>query len=152
MTSVTPNQQSLDRPSAPTSVPKPGEGIRAISQSPWPAYGLASLFLATAPLSPSKYPKLPPFVHRFGISIILGGAGYVITQDTLNGTGIATAWSLTYLFFNLRSSLRSRSPIAVGLSCATAAVAGLYGTEYFYFTGHDAIEKSRRRPSGAFQV
>lgn len=38
---------------------------------------------------------------------------------------------MTYLLLNLRSSIRSRSPIPLALSAAAATTAGVYGTEYF---------------------
>lgn len=55
------------------------------------------------------------------------------------------AWSLTYLFFNLRNSIRTRSPIPLVLSAATTACAGLYGTEYFYFRQNEAVDDAKKR-------
>lgn len=47
-------------------------------------------------------------------------------------TGVLTAWSLTYLFLNMRKSLtRPRHPVSLALTSVTMASATLYGTEYF---------------------
>ncbi|KAG9049820.1 hypothetical protein FS837_009003 [Tulasnella sp. UAMH 9824] len=119
--------------------------LRRWAQSPWPAWSLGATFLATAPLSPGGIPGLPPFVQRIGFAAILGGAGYAVTQDPENGIGITTAWSLTYLFFNLRTSIRTRSPIPLVLTAATTACAGLYGTEYFYFRQSEAVDDAKKR-------
>ncbi|KAH8106447.1 hypothetical protein DFH11DRAFT_1238807 [Phellopilus nigrolimitatus] len=131
--------------------------IRPYSQSPWPAWSLASLFLASSALPPRSFANLPPFPQRVGFSMIMFGAGYALqTGDSLNGSGISTgtkcsvfsqtkrplrtfvssAWPLIYLFWNGRRSLTApRNPISVFLTGATAVCAGLYGTEYFILQG-----------------
>ncbi|EJD01730.1 uncharacterized protein FOMMEDRAFT_142261 [Fomitiporia mediterranea MF3/22] len=117
--------------------------VRPYSQSPWPAWSLASLFLASSALPPGRFPKLPPFPQRAGFSLIMYGAGYVLsTGDSLNGSGISTAWSLTYLFWNARRSFTTlRSPVSMVLTGATAICAGLYGTEYFILQDKDTERK-----------
>ncbi|KAL5507695.1 hypothetical protein ACEPAH_5313 [Sanghuangporus vaninii] len=114
--------------------------VRSYSRSPWPAWSLASIFLASSVLPPKYFPKLPPFPQRLGFSIIMYGAGYVIsTGDSLNGSGISTAWSLTYLFWNGRRSFTTlRSPLSIFLAGATALSTGLYGTEYFILGDTDS--------------
>jgi len=48
----------------------------------------------------------------------------------------ALAWSLIYLFLNARKSLAApRHPVAVGLVLTTIGSAGLYGSEYLFFSG-----------------
>ncbi|TDL30099.1 hypothetical protein BD410DRAFT_759300 [Rickenella mellea] len=109
--------------------------LRPYSISPWPAGSLAALFLASTTLPSNRFPHLPHFSQRFGFSLIMSGAAYVLsTGDSRNGSGIATAWTLTYLFWNARRSFRvPRSPPSMLLTTATAACATLYGTEYFIF-------------------
>ncbi|KAH9947190.1 hypothetical protein B0H21DRAFT_739992 [Amylocystis lapponica] len=71
-------------------------------------------------------------------SFIFAGAGYVLSAgDARNGSGISTAWSLTYLFLNLRKSLMPpRSPVSLALTGATVASSVLYGSEYFLLQGN----------------
>jgi len=82
-----------------------------------------------------RHTFIAPFIHRVGFAFVFGGAGYAIsTGDVRNGSGIATAWSLTYLFLNLRKSLKApRNPLSLAMSGGAMACAGIYGTEYFVF-------------------
>jgi len=75
----------------------------------------------------------------------MGGAGWVITQDTENGVGIATAWPLTYLVLNVKQTTKGRSAIPIGLAASTAACATIYGLEYFYFRQKDRDEAALKR-------
>ncbi|KAG2068993.1 hypothetical protein BDR04DRAFT_1078721 [Suillus decipiens] len=77
----------------------------------------------------------PPYLHRVGFSLVFGGAAYVLAAgDARNGSGIATAWSLTYLFLHLRRSLKPPFyPITLAMTAGTAACAALCGTEYFMY-------------------
>jgi len=75
---------------------------------------------------------------RVGFGAIFAGAGYVLASgDSRNGSGIATAWSLSYFVLEqfslgLQRSVRlPRSGLSLALSGATAATAVLYGTEHF---------------------
>jgi len=88
----------------------------------------------------------PPFVLRVGFGAIFAGAGYVLASgDSRNGSGIATAWSLSYFVLEqfslgLKRSVRlPRSRLSLALSGATAATAILYGTEH-YFLDDDESE------------
>ncbi|KAI6152527.1 hypothetical protein BKA82DRAFT_4111968 [Pisolithus tinctorius] len=75
----------------------------------------ASALVPPAALGQNVY--LPPYLHRVG-----------------NGSGIATAWSLTYLFLHLRKSLRTpRHPLTLAMAGGAAGCAALYGTEYFVY-------------------
>ncbi|KAG1811618.1 hypothetical protein EV424DRAFT_1349556 [Suillus variegatus] len=103
-----------------------------------PILGLGTLFAASAVVPstvvrPNVY--FPPYLHRVGFSLVFGGAAYVLAAgDARNGSGIATAWSLTYLFLHLRRSLRPPFyPITLAMTTGTAACAALYGTEYFMY-------------------
>ncbi|EIW76511.1 hypothetical protein CONPUDRAFT_169030 [Coniophora puteana RWD-64-598 SS2] len=113
------------------------QSIRPYAQSKGPAFALATLFGASAIIPHTALNAgaayIPPFLQRFGFSAVFGVAGYVLgSGDVRNGSGIATAWSLTYLFLNLRKSVKApRHPLSLGLAGAAAASAGLYGTEYF---------------------
>jgi len=138
-----------------------------ISQSSIPCFGLSALcvsFLSSHSLcllslslqvfgSAIFPPRLhvqtytPPFVLRIGFGAIFAGAGYVLASgDSRNGSGITTAWSLSYFVLEqfslgLQRSLRlPRSGLSLGLSGATAATAMLYGTEHFFF-GDDESEQ-----------
>ncbi|KAG2030651.1 hypothetical protein BDR03DRAFT_905850 [Suillus americanus] len=108
------------------------------ARSKGPALGLGTLFAASAVIPstvvrPNVY--FPPYLHRVGFSLVFGGAAYVLgAGDARNGSGIATAWSLTYLFLHLRRSLRPPFyPITLAMTAGTAACAALYGTEYFMY-------------------
>ncbi|GBE80184.1 Altered inheritance of mitochondria protein 19 homolog [Sparassis crispa] len=112
--------------------------IRPYSQYPIPVWSLSALFLASSFVPPR--PFFPPIMHRIGFGAIFAGAGYVLsTGDTRNGSGITTAWSLTYLFFNMRKSLTSnRSAVSLALTGATLASTALYGSEYFLLQTDDS--------------
>ncbi|KAH9994132.1 hypothetical protein BJV74DRAFT_884256 [Russula compacta] len=105
-----------------------------------PCFGLSALFLASSLFPPSLHAQTftPPFVLRMGFGAIFAGAGYVLASgDSRNGSGIATAWSLSYFVLEqfslgLQRSLRlPRSGLALTLSGATTATAMLYGMEHF---------------------
>ncbi|KAF8324555.1 uncharacterized protein EI90DRAFT_3075054 [Cantharellus anzutake] len=112
--------------------------LHGLASTPWPAIGLSGLLIGTSLLSP-KHPSLPPFVQRFSFGFVFAGAGYIVnTGDVRNGSGVATAWSLTYLLLNrMRSHFYPpevpvpRTPLSLLLSGATASVAALYGVEHF---------------------
>jgi len=82
-----------------------------------------------------RHTYIAPFLHRVGFMAAFGTAGYAISAgDVRNGSGIATAWSLTYLFLNLRRSLKApRNALSLAMAGGAAACAGIYGTEYFVF-------------------
>ncbi|TCD68618.1 hypothetical protein EIP91_010273 [Steccherinum ochraceum] len=128
--------------SAPTTSSSTFETIRPYSQSPWPIWSVSALFLASS-IFPAS-PATPPIMMRLGFSAIYGGAGYVLhAGDAHNGSGISTAWSLTYLLLNARKSFRrpfSAGPVA--LTTATLASSALYGAEYFLLQGEDQTEKT----------
>jgi len=68
------------------------------------------------------------------------------TGDSENGSGIATAWSLSYFVIEqfslgLQRSLRlPRSRLSLALSGATAATAILYGAEHFFLSDESEVE------------
>ncbi|KAF9226935.1 hypothetical protein BS17DRAFT_794330 [Gyrodon lividus] len=108
------------------------------ARSKAPALALSSLFAASAFVPPTLLrPNVyfPPYLHRVGFSVIFGGAAYVLsTGDERNGSGITTAWSLTYLLLHLRKSLRTpRYPLTLAMGSGAVGCAALYGTEYFLY-------------------
>ncbi|CAL1699868.1 unnamed protein product [Somion occarium] len=127
-----------DTPSKTQRLQQIADVIRPYSQSPWPMWTVAGIFLASSIVPPN--PLRPPLMYRLGFGAIFSGAGYVIsTGDVYNGTGIATAWSLTYLFLNLRKSLKPPlSGLSLALSGAALASSTLYGAEYFLLQEKDS--------------
>ncbi|KAH7922045.1 hypothetical protein BV22DRAFT_1037905 [Leucogyrophana mollusca] len=112
--------------------------LQPFAQSKGPVLALGSLFAVSTLVPHTLLPRgvyFPPYLHRAGFSLVLGGAAYVLsTGDTRNGSGITTAWSLTYLFLHLRRSLRPPlHPLTLALTGGSAACAGLYGTQYFLY-------------------
>ncbi|QRV88111.1 hypothetical protein RhiJN_16129 [Ceratobasidium sp. AG-Ba] len=115
------------------------EKIRPLAHSAWPIWASGVIFMSTAGL---KSAGLPPLYQRIGFPFIFLGAGYVLnTGDKYNGSGIATAWSATYLFLNGRNALRARTPASLMLAVTAASTLSLYGSEYFYFNRNDAVEE-----------
>ncbi|KZP09935.1 hypothetical protein FIBSPDRAFT_226629 [Athelia psychrophila] len=82
-----------------------------------------------------RHTHIAPFLQRVAFAAVFGGSGYAIASgDVRNGSGIASAWSLTYLFLHLRQSFKSpRNPLSILMAGGAAASAGIYGTEYFIF-------------------
>ncbi|KAI0034357.1 hypothetical protein K488DRAFT_45644, partial [Vararia minispora EC-137] len=81
---------------------------------------------------------MPPFVFRVGFGAIFAGGGYVLASgDANNGSGIMTAWSLSYLVVEqfargLKKEERlPRSKLSWALNSAAFASAALYGTHHF---------------------
>ncbi|PWN53054.1 hypothetical protein IE53DRAFT_366690 [Violaceomyces palustris] len=78
---------------------------------------------------------MPPFWQLAGLAAIFAGGGYIIEQgDPLNGSGVISAWSITYLIFRTMPTLTSlvKSPLALGLSLSTATLGlGVHGSYYF---------------------
>ncbi|EPT00883.1 hypothetical protein FOMPIDRAFT_1121729 [Fomitopsis schrenkii] len=119
------------------------------AQSPplsYPAWGLASLFFASA-LTPRRI-SAPSLMSRVGFGAIFTGAGYILScGDAYNGSGITTAWSLAYMLFHLRNAITTqRSPVTLGLAAATTAAASLYGTEYFVLQDSHSCARERLNP------
>ncbi|KZP21632.1 hypothetical protein FIBSPDRAFT_788223 [Athelia psychrophila] len=112
--------------------------VRPYSQSQYPAYALSSLFAISTLIPYTVLPRhthIAPFLQRVAFAAVFGGSGYAIASgDVRNGSGIASAWSLTYLFLHLRQSFKSpRNPLSILMAGGAAASAGIYGTEYFIF-------------------
>ena len=78
---------------------------------------------------------MPPFWQLLGFGAFFGAGGYMIREgDALNGSGVVTAWSLTYLSFATLPALLGlhRSPLAAVLSLAVGTLGlGVHGSYYF---------------------
>ncbi|SPO24585.1 uncharacterized protein UTRI_03854 [Ustilago trichophora] len=78
---------------------------------------------------------LPPFWQLAFFAAAFGTGGYMIDQgDALNGSGVVTAWSLTYLLFKTVPSVKQlpRNPLALSLSAAVLTLGlGVHGSHYF---------------------
>ncbi|GAC97644.1 hypothetical protein PHSY_005230 [Pseudozyma hubeiensis SY62] len=78
---------------------------------------------------------VPPFWQLAFFAAAFGTGGYMIDQgDVLNGSGVVSAWSLTYLLFKTLPSARQlgRNPLALGLSAAVVSIGlGVHGSHYF---------------------
>lgn len=61
-----------------------------------------------------------------------GTSRYMIhAGDPVNGSGTATAWSLTYLFLHSKRALVSRRPAPIVLTVAMGLFATAEGVDYF---------------------
>ncbi|KAL4076441.1 hypothetical protein J3A83DRAFT_2207630 [Scleroderma citrinum] len=132
------NDEPLVASTGQSKATGPFSYLQPLARSKIPALSLSALFATSAfvppaALRPGAY--FPPYLQRVGFSVIFGGAAYVLAAgDHRNGSGIATAWSLTYLFLHLRKSLRSpRHPLTLAMAGGAAGSAVLYGTEYFVY-------------------
>ncbi|WFD32267.1 hypothetical protein MSPP1_003312 [Malassezia sp. CBS 17886] len=116
------------------------------AHSAHPAYTLAGLCAAAMPFGlghaartagqKAPPPRLvPPFWQLLGFGVFFAAGGYMVDAgDVLNGSGVVTAWSLTYLTFKTLPVARHlpRSPVNTVLSASIAALGlGIYGSYYF---------------------
>lgn len=118
------------------------------SSSPWPAWTMSGLLLASLPtssrLATSLHPTgLAPTWQVAPLAMVFGLSGYITSVgDNYNGSGTASAWSFIYLFlygrdswkytFSRPSKLRtSIFPISLtGLALTNGLIHG-----YVYWTG-----------------
>ncbi|KAI9569221.1 hypothetical protein HD554DRAFT_590808 [Boletus coccyginus] len=112
--------------------------LQPYARSKTPVLALTSLFALSSLVPPAALPPhtyCPPYLQRVGFSLAFGVATWAFRAgDARNGAGIATAWSLIYLAFHARKSLRPpRHPVPLALSAGATACAALYGTEYFLY-------------------
>ncbi|KAI8605259.1 hypothetical protein EDD21DRAFT_364043 [Dissophora ornata] len=82
-----------------------------LAASPLPEWTLSGLCAASAPLAKAGS-GFPHFGIMMGLSAVWAGSGYMkYMGDSENGSGTTTAWCLTYLFFNLKRTLRQPKPM-----------------------------------------
>lgn len=97
-----------------------------------------------APLGFPYLVQLPLFAAIFGGTGCVAAAGsdseeltsaagrYMIhAGDPVNGSGTATAWSLTYLFLHSKRALVSKRPAPIALTVAVGLFATAEGSDYF---------------------
>ncbi|KAF6767533.1 Altered inheritance of mitochondria protein 19 [Kalmanozyma brasiliensis GHG001] len=89
---------------------------------------------------------VPPFWQLAFFAAAFGTGGYIIDQgDALNGSGVVSAWSLTYLLFKTLPSIRQlpRNPLALSLSAAVLTLGiGIHGSHYFDKTSWQGAKPS----------
>ncbi|KAI9478647.1 MAG: altered inheritance of mitochondria protein 19 [Benjaminiella poitrasii] len=107
------------------------------SNSPYPVWALSALTLATLPLSARKSPGIPSVLQTVAFSAIFAGAGYVInTGDADNGSGISTAWCLSWSFLNAKTAMKSMKPVPITLLSAVALNTIIYGKRTLKVNGY----------------
>ncbi|EPQ25955.1 uncharacterized protein PFL1_06411 [Pseudozyma flocculosa PF-1] len=78
---------------------------------------------------------VPPFWQLAGFAALFATGGYIIDHgDALNGSGVVSAWSITFLLFRTLPTLKllPRSPLALALSTSVATLGlGVHGCHYF---------------------
>ncbi|KAM0751614.1 hypothetical protein T439DRAFT_379722 [Meredithblackwellia eburnea MCA 4105] len=118
-----------------TNPPKPRTYTPVISdlaRSPFTPWTISGILLAAVPTTVRSPTGFPHLVQLPLFAAIFGGAGYMVhAGDPVNGSGTATAWSLTYLFLHGKKSLLSRRPGPMLLSSAVALLASVEGADYF---------------------
>ncbi|KAI5993426.1 hypothetical protein EDD15DRAFT_2548053, partial [Pisolithus albus] len=129
---------SATSPSASAQATGPFSYVQPAAQSKIPALLTSALFATSALVPPAVLGQnvyFPPYLHCAVFSLVFGGAAYVFAAgDHRNGSGIATAWSLTYLSLHLRKSLKTlRHPLTLAVTGGTAGCAALYSTKYFIY-------------------
>ncbi|KAL4403026.1 hypothetical protein ACI68E_000808 [Malassezia pachydermatis] len=122
--------------------------MRTCAHDSRPAYAMAGLCALAMPFGfghalqtakkevRQRLPRLvPPFWQSLGFGFFFAFGGYMIDQgDVMNGSGVITAWSLTYVTFKTLPILRylHRSPLSLLLSLSASGIGlGVYGNYYF---------------------
>ncbi|KAI8994594.1 altered inheritance of mitochondria protein 19 [Pilobolus umbonatus] len=107
------------------------------SDSPLPIWALSALSLAVLPLSVRKSAGIPSLFQTMAFSAVFGGAGYVINAgDAENGSGIATAWCLSWSFLNAKSAMQSMKPIPLTLLSIVTLNTYIYGKRTLKVNGY----------------
>ncbi|KAI8077307.1 altered inheritance of mitochondria protein 19 [Gilbertella persicaria] len=107
------------------------------SYSPYPIWALSAATLAALPLAVKKSPGVPSMFQSMAFSAIFGGAGYVIhVGDSENGSGIATAWCLSWSFLNAKTALKSMKPVPLALLGAVTLNTVIYGKRTLKVNGY----------------
>ncbi|PLW11722.1 hypothetical protein PCANC_01961 [Puccinia coronata f. sp. avenae] len=127
---------------------KLAEYLSVGSSSPWPAWSMSALLMASLPTSSrfsgAIYPTgLAPAWQVTPLAMVFGLSGYITSVgDCYNGSGTASAWSVIYLFLHGRDSWRhtfARPPrtkaslFPISLSALALSNAVIHG--YVYWSG-----------------
>ncbi|KAI8058370.1 hypothetical protein BDF22DRAFT_772893 [Syncephalis plumigaleata] len=98
------------------------------SQSALPVTAMSVMCGVAIPFSGMARLALPSHMQLLGFTSIFGMAAYANhKKDIDNAAGIATAWSLVYLFVNGRAALRTLRPAPLLLLAAATGNATIYG-------------------------
>ncbi|KAA1095544.1 hypothetical protein PGT21_000656 [Puccinia graminis f. sp. tritici] len=107
------NEEPTNKPTETEDPPnKLAEFLAVGSSSPWPAWSMSGLLMASLPttsrLSSALYPTgLAPTWQVTPLAMVFGLSGYITSAgDYYNGSGTASAWSIIYLFLYGRDSWR----------------------------------------------
>ncbi|EPB89543.1 hypothetical protein HMPREF1544_03627 [Mucor circinelloides 1006PhL] len=113
------------------------------SESPYPMWALSAATLATLPLSVKKMPGIPGLFQTMAFAGIFAGAGQVFrykdadtTCDAENGSGIATAWCLSWSFLNAKTAFKSMRPVPIALLGAVTLNTVIYGKKTLQVNGY----------------
>ncbi|KAL7321776.1 hypothetical protein PS15m_001510 [Mucor circinelloides] len=107
------------------------------SESPYPMWALSAATLATLPLSVKKMPGIPGLFQTMAFAGIFAGAGYVTNAgDAENGSGIATAWCLSWSFLNAKAAFKSMRPVPIALLGAVTLNTVIYGKKTLQVNGY----------------
>ncbi|WAQ81540.1 hypothetical protein PtA15_1A882 [Puccinia triticina] len=104
-----PVKKSTDAQDPPNKL---AEFLAVGSSSPWPAWSMSALLMASLPTSSrfsgALYPiGLAPTWQVTPLAMVFGLSGYITSAgDYYNGSGTASAWSVIYLFLHGRDSWR----------------------------------------------
>ncbi|KAH9466356.1 hypothetical protein MJO28_001031 [Puccinia striiformis f. sp. tritici] len=152
-----PSTQADDQPPN-----KLAEHLAVGSSSPWPAWSMSGLLMASLPttsrLSGALFPTgLAPTWQVTPLAMVFGLSGYITSAgDFYNGSGTTSAWSFIYLFLYGRDSWRHTfarpprtkfSPFPISLSAFALTNGIIHG--YVYWSGFypdqlkDELEKTK---------
>ncbi|GAN05830.1 hypothetical protein MAM1_0102d05306 [Mucor ambiguus] len=106
------------------------------SESPYPMWALsaASNYIIRAP-------GIPGLFQTMAFAGIFAGAGQIYSYvtnagDAENGSGIATAWCLSWSFLNAKSALKSMRPVPIILLGAVTLNTVIYGKKTLQVNGY----------------
>ncbi|KAG0364563.1 hypothetical protein BC939DRAFT_530165 [Gamsiella multidivaricata] len=98
--------------SSDSAVAYRNSSLYKLAASPYPEWTLSALCAASVPIAAKAGSGFPHFGVMMGFSAIWAGSGYMkYAKDPDNGSGTTTAWCLTYLFLNLRRTVRQPKPM-----------------------------------------
>ncbi|KAL9541880.1 hypothetical protein PS6_010083 [Mucor atramentarius] len=103
------------------------------SESPYPMWALSAATLATLPLSVKKMPGIPGLFQTMAFAVY----SYVTNAgDAENGSGIATAWCLSWSFLNAKAAFKSMRPVPIALLGAVTLNTVIYGKKTLQVNGY----------------
>ncbi|CAG8532840.1 8368_t:CDS:2 [Paraglomus occultum] len=104
-----------------------------LAKTPYSAWAMSALCFASTPAAMMKFTGVPSLLELSAFGFIFAGAGYITsTGDITNGSGTTTAWSLSYMLFNMSRAVKSKKPLPLILMSGALANAALHGKQYFF--------------------